>query len=198
MDGADKVAVACPTHPATPCPPADAQFRYVQPSDVQPYFQLAERYTFADRMFQTNEGPSFPSHQFIISGTSGPTATSDSFRAENSAGLPNAFNNVGCTSPPAEFVYLINPKGRELERIYPCAGTSHAYRRTQSSRHHFALLHTYRWSDLDRSERYPTHVWPQQSSAEMRLLALDLTGPKTSSWMRLAFLRTSPEGCFDK
>lgn len=120
MDGADKISVACPNHSAMPCPPPDAQFRYVQPSDVEPYFQLAEQYTFGDRMFQTNEGPSFPAHQFILSGTSAPTATSHSFMAENSAGIPNAFGDAGCTSPPSEFVYLINPAGRELEKIYPC------------------------------------------------------------------------------
>jgi phospholipase C len=119
MDGADKVRVSCST--ANPCPPADAQFKYVQPSDVGPYFQLAEQYTFGDRMFQTNEGPSFPAHQFIISGTSAPTATSSSFMAENPAGIPNAFGDAGCTSSPAEFVYLTDPAGREQQEIYPCA-----------------------------------------------------------------------------
>ena len=59
------------------------QFMYVKPADVQPYFALAEQYTFGDRMFQTNQGPSFPAHQFIISGTSAPTATSPLFAAEN-------------------------------------------------------------------------------------------------------------------
>jgi Phosphoesterase family len=120
MDGADKIVIACPKHPATPCPPTDPQFRYVRPSDVGPYFQLAERYTFADRMFQTNQGPSFPAHQFIISGTSAPVATSHSFMAENPAGVPNAFNDSGCTAPPAEYVFLMNPAGREQEKIYPC------------------------------------------------------------------------------
>lgn len=120
MDRADSVGVACPKHPATPCPPTDPQFRYVEASDVEPYFKLAEQYTFGDRMFQTNQGPSFPAHQFIISGTSAPTANSHSFMAENSAGIRNAFYDAGCTSPSAEFVYLINPAGRELERIYPC------------------------------------------------------------------------------
>jgi hypothetical protein len=52
-------------------------------SDVQPYFAMAEQYTFGDRMFQTNEGPSFPAHQFILAGTSAPTATSPLFDAEN-------------------------------------------------------------------------------------------------------------------
>jgi phospholipase C len=119
MDGADKVVIGCPKHPATPCPPPNPAFRYVQASDVEPYFQLAEQYTFTDRMFQTNQGPSFSAHQFIISGTSAPTATSHSFVAELPVG-PNAFYDSGCTSPPAEYVFLINPAGRELQKIYPC------------------------------------------------------------------------------
>ncbi len=82
MDGADLI----PCSPAANCPPnahPNPQFMYVMPSDVQPYFAMAEQYTFGDRMFQTNEGPSFPAHQFIISGTSAPTATSPLFASEN-------------------------------------------------------------------------------------------------------------------
>src|SRR5208283_3773250 len=72
----------------------NAQFMYVNPADVQPHFALAEQYTFGDRMFQTNQGPSFPAHQFIISGTSAPTATSSLFAAENPT-----LNNAGCIAP---------------------------------------------------------------------------------------------------
>jgi len=119
MDGADKVHITC-SKGATNCPPTNAQFLYVQASDVGPYFQLAEQYTFGDRMFQTNQGPSFPAHQFIISGTSAPTATSSLFVADNAQGIPNAGANTGCTSPPAEFVYLIDAKGNEISTMYPC------------------------------------------------------------------------------
>jgi len=65
MDGADlipcDIPATCPTN-AYPNP----QFKYVEPSDVQPYLQMAAQYTFANRMFQTNQGPSFPAHQFIL------------------------------------------------------------------------------------------------------------------------------------
>jgi len=119
MDGANNVTITCnATNP--PCPPANPQYLYVNPSDVQPYFQMAEQYTFGDRMFQTNEGPSFPAHQFIISGTSAPSATSNNFVAENAEGITNPGNNTGCTAPPSEFVYLINPSGSEPTKIYPC------------------------------------------------------------------------------
>ncbi len=112
MDGADLIScgVTCRTHP-------NPQFKYVKPSDVQPYFALAEQYTFGDRMFQTNQGPSFPAHQFIISGTSAPATTSNLFAAENPNGIP-----AGCIAPLTERILLIDPTGSEttVPPIYPC------------------------------------------------------------------------------
>ncbi len=107
MDGADKVTCG-PTCPSNP------QFRYVYPSEVAPYFRLAKRYTFGDRMFQTNQGPSFPAHQFIISGTSAPTATSKLFAAENT------HLGTGCTAPSTAWVWMINPLGVFSSKMYPC------------------------------------------------------------------------------
>ncbi len=111
MDGADKVTACTPG--TAGCPP-NPQFQYVKPSDVAPYFQLAQHYTFGDRMFQTNEGPSFPAHQFILSGTSAPTATSNLFAAENT--------NVGagCAAPSTAWVWLVDPSGKESSTTYPC------------------------------------------------------------------------------
>jgi len=115
MDGDDKNSVGC-NKGATNCPPPNPQFKYVNPSDVQPYFQLAEQYTFADRMFQTNQGPSFPAHQFIISGTSAPTAASNLFASENV--VPGT--GAGCIAPPGNVVKLIDPSGTESSTQYPC------------------------------------------------------------------------------
>jgi phospholipase C len=121
MDGADKIPIGCKAG-ATGCPPPNPQFRYVNPSEVQPYFQMAEQYAFADRMFQTNQGPSFPAHQFIISGTSAPTATSNLFASENVVLPPNPGTNTaaGCAGPTGETVALIDPMGSEATRQFPC------------------------------------------------------------------------------
>jgi phospholipase C len=121
MNGANKIPVSCEKG-ATGCPPANPQFKYVDNSTglLDPYFQLAEQYTFGDRMFQTNQGPSFPAHQFIISGTSAPNPGSDLFAAENPAGVKNAGNNTGCTAPATEFVRMIDPSGSESTKMYPC------------------------------------------------------------------------------
>ena len=114
MDGADLNPVPCPTGTQ------DCTFAYVDPTGVQPYFQMAEQYTFADRMFQTNQGPSFPAHQFIISGTSAPSTGSNLFAAENpnTNGPPTA----GCDAPVGSTVKLIDPAGSEASNnpVYPC------------------------------------------------------------------------------
>jgi phospholipase C len=112
MDGADKIPVGC----NGPCPP-NPMFTYVRPSDTAPYMQLAQQYTFGDRMFQTNQGPSFPAHQFIISGTSAPTQNSDLFAAENTS--PNN-EDAGCEAPANVTVNLIDPTGNESQTQYPC------------------------------------------------------------------------------
>ena len=121
MDGADKTGIQCKAK-APDCPPANAQFHYVDPAEVQPYFAIAEQYTFADRMFQTNQGPSFPAHQFVIAGTSAPTATSDLFAAENVGFPANAGSNVeaGCAGPTGESVAMIDPTGNESTTQFPC------------------------------------------------------------------------------
>lgn len=121
MDGANGIPATCEKG-GTSCLPTNPQYQYVDPSDVQPYFQMAEQYTFGDRMFQTNEGPSFPAHQFIIAGTSAPTATSDFFAAENPIlpGGADTTSNAGCAAPADETVALIDPLGQENTSQFPC------------------------------------------------------------------------------
>jgi phospholipase C len=116
MDGADLITTSCTAGTVNCPPPANPGFMYVNPTDVQPYLTMAQTYTFADHMFQTNQGPSFPAHQFIISGTSAPTATSNLFAAENGT------NNAGCFSLATVTVKVVGPTGSESSNapIYPC------------------------------------------------------------------------------
>jgi phospholipase C len=102
-------------------PPPDAAYGYVPHVESAPLFALGEEFTFADRMFETNQGPSFPAHQFIISGTSAPTATSDLLAAENVIFPPGvSSSNSGCDSPPGSKVQLIDPIGLENTEVFPC------------------------------------------------------------------------------
>jgi phospholipase C len=100
----------------TQCPPADTPFAYTPQADAQPYWDLATQYTLADAMFQTNEGPSFAAHQYIISGTSTNYNGSSLRAAEN----PSDPNQGGCDSTSNVTVALINTSGKESQKVYPC------------------------------------------------------------------------------
>src|SRR5271165_1243545 len=100
------------------CAPEDAQFKYVFNTPVtntdgssggllDPYLNMATNYGWANFMYQTNQGPSYPAHQFLFSGTSADTAADDPlgiFVAEN-----GTFTDVGCAALPTEKVQLIKP-----------------------------------------------------------------------------------------
>ena len=98
--------------------PQDPAFSYVPESDVQPYYTLAETYAFADNFFQTNQGPSFPAHQYLISGTSTVSDGSKDKVASNT----NPGGLGGCDSPPGTTVKIITPGGGEPRDrgTYPC------------------------------------------------------------------------------
>jgi phospholipase C len=116
MDGADQNT----TQPADGCvvPPLP-QYRYIDNSkgQVQPYFDIAKQYGWANRNFQTNQGPSFSAHQFFIAGTSAPETNSKLFVAGNPIKEP-----AGCTATPDNTVTVVDEDGDENSHppIYPC------------------------------------------------------------------------------
>ena len=118
MDGAGDVVcnVKCPSKP---------QFKYTDNSTgiLNPYLDLATQYGWANYMFQTNQGPSYPAHQFIFGGTSAPSADDD---AEGTYASTNVSQPAlpgtaitGCIALSGSTVKLITPEG-EKQRIYPC------------------------------------------------------------------------------
>jgi phospholipase C len=118
LDGFNDVMSACQA--GKRCPPHDVRaYGYVPRTEVEPYFEMAQGYTFGDRMFETNEGPSFPAHQYIISGTSTPSNGSQ-LRAASNALAPSGGFSGGCDSPPGSYVLLIDPSGNEDQGTYPC------------------------------------------------------------------------------
>ncbi|MGP0074608.1 MAG: alkaline phosphatase family protein [Bryobacteraceae bacterium] len=107
--------------PAADCP-AKPQFAYVDNStgEVDPYLNIARQYGWANYMFQTNQGPSFPAHQFLFGGTSAPTAADDAagtFVSENTYGVSTL---AGCAAPVGTTVLLITADGKQDQEIYPC------------------------------------------------------------------------------
>jgi phospholipase C len=118
LNGFNLVLSRCAHHYT--CPPASIRaYAYVPQSDVQPYFTLAEQYAFADHMFETNQGPSFPAHQYIVSGTS-TISTGSSLRAAENPKTPSGTFTGGCDSPPGSLVTVIDTNGNENQQVYPC------------------------------------------------------------------------------
>jgi phospholipase C len=115
MDGA--ASIAC----SGTCLPKP-QFRYVMNAVgiLNPYLDLATQYGWANYMFQTNQGPSFPAHQFLFGGTSAPSAADDAagiFSSENMSGLSTV---AGCIAASTTTVEMINPTSGESSKMYPC------------------------------------------------------------------------------
>jgi phospholipase C len=84
-------------------------YTYVQPSDLQTYWTMASQYTLADQFFQSNTGPSMPSHEYMIAAQS---ADAD----ENP--VPSF---LGCDAPTGTTVALVGPDGTDINPgVFPC------------------------------------------------------------------------------
>ncbi|HEY0757935.1 MAG TPA: alkaline phosphatase family protein [Acidisarcina sp.] len=88
-------------------PIPELPYAYVPQSETIPYWTLAKRFTLGDRMFQSNTGPSFVAHQYMIAGQSQQTD-------ENPDGI------WGCDASASTRVALLGPNGTDLPGVYPC------------------------------------------------------------------------------
>lgn len=117
MNGADREKIKASINCQVPSSP---QFKFADNSTgtVQPYFDMASQYGFANRMFETSEGPSYPAHQFLFGGTAAPAAGSALFVAEN----PSALTNAGCAASKKLHVAVIDQYGSETSNppVFTC------------------------------------------------------------------------------
>jgi hypothetical protein len=87
-------------------------YSFVQESDIEPYFEIATNYGFANYMFQTSQGASFSAHQFLFTGTSAPVEPHDpndyylDFASENAG-----FNDSGCPYTGPAWPEWVLPNG---------------------------------------------------------------------------------------
>jgi phospholipase C len=133
MDDVCDVAVSYPTACGPPpAPPSAAPYQYVDNSAhlIDPYFNIAHNYGYANYLFQTNQGPSFPAHQFLFSGTSAPVPYNDPtgewtwFDTENVAYPPTP----PAPNDPSGCLALMNPLAYTIEldptegqhQLFPC------------------------------------------------------------------------------
>jgi phospholipase C len=106
MDGWDHVDTLPRQEP-------DFPYAYVPEEQIEPYWVMARRYTLADHMFQSNTGPTFPAHLYIIAGQS-------AYTANNPNGLETTAYAWGCDSPINARVSMIAPNGEEVPGPWPC------------------------------------------------------------------------------
>jgi phospholipase C len=108
MNGFDEEVVNRDTCAPPGTPPPDYAYRYATESNVDPYWQIAERYVLADRMFEPWAAASFSGHLFSIAGQTDGTI-------DNPSMTP-----WGCDSPAGNLVPLVTPNGGEAGSVYPC------------------------------------------------------------------------------
>jgi phospholipase C len=106
MDGWDSVETEPHQNP-------DFPYAYVPRAQIMPYWDMAQQYTFADRMFQSNTGPSFPAHLYLIAGQA-------DYAADNPNRVETGHYAWGCDSPQNATVSMIGPHGKEIKGPFPC------------------------------------------------------------------------------
>ncbi len=94
MDGFD-LPNSCTKH----CKATNTAYAYVAPKYTAGYWQIASQFALADNVYQANQGPSFPAHQYLIAGQSGRPLSI----AENPPSIGG-----GCDQPQKDVTLTIN------------------------------------------------------------------------------------------
>ncbi|HTU83795.1 MAG TPA: alkaline phosphatase family protein [Candidatus Acidoferrales bacterium] len=100
-------------------------YSYVPRAQIQPYWTMAREYGLADRTFESNNGPSYVSHQYMIAGESGNVDENPVFPTPSPA-PPQPW---GCDDPAGVYTWLLRygsasglpkPAGIEVTGPFPC------------------------------------------------------------------------------
>jgi phospholipase C len=98
-------------------------FSYAPAKEIQPYFDMAAQYAFADNMFQTQQAGSFPAHQYLVSGTSSALPKTNDSAADNPYNInqPKQTAPAGCDAPDYSLVITLNRRtGNAGPNLFPC------------------------------------------------------------------------------
>ncbi len=112
-DGWDKSAATCSavTQPIGGVPfvgPKYPNLAYVPQTEAQPYWDIASQFAFANRMFASHSGPSYPGHLYIVSA-----------QAQNQIDDPDS-EIWGCESPAGTTVNVLGAGGAVAGTAFPC------------------------------------------------------------------------------
>ncbi len=114
MDGFNTISFFNPSGGGPPRASGLYPYAYVNPAEVQPYWNMAQQYTLADEMFPTESSGSFTAHQDLIAG-------GDSLDANDTlVDFPSAIP-WGCDAPKGTFTNLLHPDGTiTFDGPFPC------------------------------------------------------------------------------
>jgi phospholipase C len=99
--------------PATCHGKTTAAYQYVEPSQIGPYWDIAQQYVLGDQMFQTQGSGSFTAHQDLIAGAT----TLDADKTQSIVDLPSV-TPWGCDAPPGTRTDLLVAVGSKLRFEY--------------------------------------------------------------------------------
>ncbi len=80
--------------------PPYPEIGYVLPSQIKPYYALANSYVLFDNLFASNIDDSFVAHQFLIAGQAGGTPSAGG----SAVNVPNGNGAWGCSANPSDTV----------------------------------------------------------------------------------------------
>jgi Phosphoesterase family len=111
------------------CSQTPTAYSMVPTTDTAPYASLVYSWASANNVYQSNEGPSFPAHQYLIAGQTGgaPNAMSSPYAEAENDGCNSC--NPPPTPPPDTLIYAEdNPQGdsEDAGGCYPPGATTHS------------------------------------------------------------------------
>jgi phospholipase C len=97
-------------------------FGYAPESEVAPYHQMALEYALGDHMFEGNEGPSFPAHLYLVSGTATEPSIASYRVSDNPYDSTTGHKRPGGCDAPADTLVptIAIANGEAGPTLFPC------------------------------------------------------------------------------
>ena len=134
--------------------------------NLSPYLAMATQYGWANFMFQTNQGPSFPAHQIIFGGTSAIDASDDA------AGIfvsENVYGNAGCYAQDGDWFHSITADGKQTTvKVDYAAGVTECWTRiTMADVLNAAGVSWKYYSVKGGGEDHGSSIWTAPNTSQM-------------------------------
>lgn len=192
-------------------------YSYVNRTEVQPYWALANYYALGDHFFMGHNSESYTAHQYLFMGQSHNTVDAPQFDLPNLGGgycdayyVYCAYTPWGCDSPSGTRMYTIDANGAEnptpskfpKSGPAPCFGGSGYTSLAEAAQSKGLSWRVYLWSmcsgidalDANSNIRHNADLWPQNIPMQNCHLRY---GPETTGEVNTKHFRTPSNEFFD-